>query len=150
MAFGVRIVINWIKNLTTYIIFAAAATGFSFWIKSSVVLDILIPNLIPIVIALLAINVQTTAVVAVKLRELADTHKISFDASVDQFKLALFEQTGLVVMSGLLGAVAKSAGAMAKYDVLVAWGAFFVLTAAVHIFLDTSVGLLLALFPKSE
>ncbi|WP_434664750.1 hypothetical protein P5W99_30010 [Paraburkholderia sp. A3BS-1L] len=142
--------IDWLRNLIAYAVFAGAATGLSFWIKSTVVSEILIPNLIPIVIALLAINVQTTAVVAVKLRELTDTHKVSFGASINQFKLALYEQTGLVVMSGLLGAVAKSVEQMAKHDVLVAWGAFFVLTAAVHIFLDTSVGLLMALFPKSE
>lgn len=144
--------IDWFKNLGAYTVAAAAATGVSRWMGSTIVGEILIPNLMVIVIALLAINVQTTAVIAVKLRELADAHKISFKASVNQFRVALAEQTALVFLSCLLAAFAKTKVAMLNSPpwLFVEWGVYFVLIAAVHIFFDTSIGLLVALFPDED
>lgn len=144
--------IGWLKNISAYAIAAAAATGLSRLLESVIVGEILIPNLIGIVVALLAINVQTTAVIAVKLRELADTRKASFNATIREFKLALFEQTALVFLSCLLAAMAKSKIAMSNLTLalLVELGTYFILIAAVHIFLDTSIGLLMALFPDED
>jgi hypothetical protein len=141
--------ILWFRNLIAYLICAIASTAIAHWVKSSVAVDILIPNLTAIIIALLAINVQTTAVIAVKLRELADKHGHNFRLSIAEFRLAIYEQGGLVVASLALSTIAKS-----KIEVLSPLAlecfSFFAIYASLHIFLDTSVGLLISLFPEAD
>lgn len=141
--------ILWLRNFVAYLVCAVASTAIARWMQSSVVADILIPNLTTIVIALLAINVQTTAVIAVKLRELADKHGYNFHLSIAEFRLAIYEQGVLVVGSLALSVIAK-----AKVEVLsplsVECFSFFTIYAALHIFLDTSVGLLISLFPEVD
>jgi hypothetical protein len=139
----------WIRNVTAYFVCAIASVAVVRWIESSVVVDVLVPNLTATVVALLAINVQTTAVIAVKLRELVDRHSAAFGRTVREFRLAIFEQAFLVVLSLALSALVKS-----KLPVIsplaVDVAAFFIAYASLHIFLDTTVGLLTALFPEDE
>lgn len=141
--------ILWLRNITAYIIVSIASVAIVRWIQSSVVTDVLIPNLTTIVIALLAINVQTTAVIAVKLRELADRQGCDFTSSIRQFRLAIGEQAALVVISLALSAIVKTtppAFPSLASDLL----AFFVTYASLHIFVDTSIGLIIALFPSHK
>jgi len=141
--------ILWARNVVIYMAFAIASVAMARWIKSTVVSELLIPNLVAIVVALLAINVQKTAVIAVKLRELADKHGYRFKATIAQFRLAIYEQSFLVMAALILSALSKSP--TTEYGLLVVEvGAFFIIFAALHIFLDTSVGLLFALFPEDE
>jgi hypothetical protein len=141
--------ILWLRNLCAYLICAIASTAIARWMQSSVAADVLTPSLTTIVIALLAVNVQTTAVIAVKLRELADKHGHNFRLSIAQFRLAIYEQGGLVVASLALSAIAK-----AKFEVLSPLAlecfSFFVMYASLHIFLDTTIGLLTCLFPEVD
>lgn len=139
--------IYWLRNVVAYLICAIAAEAVARWISSSVVAETLIPSLTATVIALLAINVQTTAVIAVKLRELADRASSTFGSTLGQFRLALYEQAVLVITAFAVSAVAKSPLA-AEYSLQMNVAALFVLFASLHIFLDTSIGLLVALFPE--
>ncbi len=139
--------IFWLRNITAYAVCAVASQAAATWMGSSVVADVLIPNLTTIVIALLAINVQTTAVIAVKLRELADRARLTFAGSVSQFRLAIFEQAFLVVASLAITALAKSPIALSA-ALAINLAAFFVFYASLHIFVDTTVGLLVALLPE--
>lgn len=138
-----------IRNLIAYLICAIASTAIVGWIQSTVVTDILIPNLITIVIALLAINVQTTAVIAVKLRELADKHGLNFRLSIREFKVAIYEQGSLVIASLTLSAISKAKVEVLN-SILIDCFSFFVLYASLHIFLDTTIGLLFSLFPEDN
>jgi hypothetical protein len=139
----------WLRNISAYAICAVASVAVVRWLQSSVILDVLLPNLTTIVLALLAINVQTTAVVAVKLREIADKGNFNFSRSVQQFRLAFYEQGGLFVVSLGLSAISK-----AKTEVISSLTleclSFFVIYAALHIFIDTTIGLLVCLFPESD
>ena len=141
--------IYWLRNVIGYLVCAIASEAIARWLDSTVVADTLIPNLTATVIALLAINVQTTAVIAVKLRELADRANSKFGATLRQFRLAIYEQAGLVIASFAISAIAKSPTATDS-SLPMNVGALFVLFASLHIFLDTSVGLLIALFPEHE
>ena len=139
----------WFRNVFGYFVFAVASAASVRWLESTVVNYVLIPNLTTIVVALLAINVQTTAVIAVKLRELADKHQYAFGRTVNEFRLAIFEQAVLVILSLALSTITKAkvpvVGAVA-----IEIAAFFITYAALHIFLDTTIGLLTALFPEDE
>lgn len=139
--------IYWLRNVVAYLICAIAAEAVARWISSSVVAETLIPSLTATVIALLAINVQTTAVIAVKLRELADRASSTFGSTLGQFRQALYEQAVLVIAAFAVSAVAKSPLA-AEYSLQMNVAALFVIFASLHIFLDTSIGLLVALFPE--
>lgn len=141
--------ILWVRNIFAYFICAVASVSIVRWIESTVVNDVLIPNLTAIVVALLAINVQTTAVIAVKLRELADKHGYSFAQTVSEFRLAIFEQATLVVLSLALSAIIKTKVPIIE-PLKIEIAAFFVIYASLHIFLDITVGLLIALFPEDE
>lgn len=139
----------WLRNIIAYVICAIASVAVVRWLQSSVVADILLPNLTTIVLALLAINVQTTAVIAVKLREIADKTNFNFNRSVQEFRFAFYEQGGLFIASLGLSAISK-----AKYEVISSVTleclSFFVMYAALHIFIDTTIGLLVCLFPESN
>ena len=139
----------WLRNIAAYAICAIASVAVVRWLQSSVVSEVLLPNLTTIVLALLAINVQTTAVVAVKLREIADKSKINFSRSVQQFRWAFYEQGGLFVVSLGLSAIAKSKTEVINGLTLECLS-FFVIYAALHIFIDTTIGLLVCLFPESD
>lgn len=139
--------IYWLRNIVAYTVCAIAAEATARWLNSTVVGDSLIPNLTATVIALLAINVQTTAVIAVKLRELADRAASKFGGTLRQFRLAIFEQAALVVAAFAVSAVAKSPLAV-EYSLQMNVASLFILFASLHIFLDTSMGLLIALFPE--
>lgn len=139
--------ILWLRNIAAYAICAVASQATAQWIGSSVAGAVLIPNLTTIVIALLAINVQTTAVIAVKLRELADKAGATFSGTVSQFRLAIFEQAFLVIVSLAITAIVKSP-LVHSAELPINLAAFFVFYASLHIFLDTTVGLLVALFPE--
>jgi hypothetical protein len=141
--------IFWLRNIIAYLVCAIASVALARWIQSSVANDVLLPNLTTIVLALLAINVQTTAVIAVKLRELADKHGASFGQSIKEFRLAFYEQGALVIFSLGLSAISK-----AKIEVLspplLECASFFIFFASLHIFVDTTIGLLVCLFPDID
>jgi hypothetical protein len=117
------------------------------WIGSPIVSASLVGNLSTIVLALLAINVQTTAVIAVKLREILDRTGGQAELSIREFRLAIFEQTALAVAAFAIQATVGSRGYQLP-ELALGISTFFVLFAALHIFLDTTVGLLVALFPE--
>jgi hypothetical protein len=135
------------RNIFAYLICAVASVSLTRWIDSTFVVDMLIPNLTATVVALLAINVATTAIIAMKLREIADKHGINFSGTVKEFKIAIFEQSALIVLSLVVSAVVKT-----KVPVMAAnlsdGLAFFTFYAALHIFIDTTVGMLVAIFPE--
>lgn len=108
---------------------------------------ILLPNLTAIVIGLLAINVQTTAVIAVKLRELLDKHGGNVRNSIAQCRLALIEQAAFVLFSLLVNVLADSTNPGIN-TYIVQTATVFTLFASLHIFVDTSISLLTALFPE--
>ena len=141
--------IAWLKNVGVYLICAVAATALARWIESPVATEVVLPNLITMVTALLAINVQTTAVIAVKLRELADKHEVDFSKSINQFNLAFYEQGALILIALALSAVSKSELVIMSTQILEC-ATFFVLLASLHIFLDTTIGLLTCLFPEGH
>lgn len=139
----------WVLNVIFYVVFSIASVAGVRWIGSTAVADIFVPNLVAIVIALLAINVQTVAVIAVKLREIADRKGYKFEATLGQMKLAIFEQIMLVVLAIIITAISKSSMTDSKL-LMVELGTFFILYAALHIFLDISLGLIRALFPSED
>ena len=139
--------IYWLRNIVAYLVCAVAAEAVARWLGSTVVADTLISNLTATAIALLAINVQTTAVIAVKLRELADRAASAFGGTLRQFRLAIYEQAVLVIAAFAVSAVAKSPF-VTDYSLQMNVAALFILFASLHIFLDTSIGLLVALFPE--
>ncbi len=139
--------IHWLFNIAGYLVCAIASAACARWVNSTFSADVLVPNLTTAVLALLAINVQTTAVIAVKLRELADRSGASFKASVGQFRVAIYEQAGLVLISFVLGALFKSPMGI-PLPLWMEIAAFGVMFASLHIFLDTSVGLLISMFPE--
>lgn len=135
-----------LKNYFFYLVSSIAAVALVTWTGSLMVTKILLPNLTAIVIGLLAINVQTTAVIAVKLRDLSDKYSVSFRESISQCRLAMVEQTVFVIFSLVVNVLADSSNPNVN-PYFVHTATFFVLFAALHIFLDTSVSLLVTLFP---
>lgn len=145
--------ILWLRNIVAYLISAIAATALTKWIASTVVSELILPNLVGIVVALLAINVQTTAVIAVKLREISEKRQCDFALSVNQFRIAIFEQVALVGLAIGASTLAKSNLVEAAAKTLplpLEAGIFFILFASLHVFLDTTIGLLIALFPEQN
>ncbi len=128
---------------------ATTATAVARFIESSVVRELIAPNLITIVIALLAINVQTTSVVAVKLRELSDKHGINFSRSIKQFIYSLYEQAVLVILSLVISGFIKSESELIS-SVILEFATFFVFSAALHIFFDTAISLFDCLFEREH
>jgi len=139
----------WLRNVAVYVAVAAAATALAQWGRSTVVAEVLVPNLITIVLALLAINVQTIAVLAVKLREIAVVQGVDFSRTILQFQVAFYEQSGLLIASLVLVAISKSRPAIFNENLL-SCASFFVFFASLHIFIDTSIGLLCCLFPSQN
>jgi len=136
-----------LRNYAAYFITAIAAMAAAGWIKSDFVKEAILPNLTTIVLALLAINVQTTAVIAVKLREIADREGVSFRSTVNQFRVAIVEQALLVVFSLILVALSKSP-LLVPLSGLLDVSALFIFLGSLHIFVDTTNALLLSMFPK--
>jgi len=141
--------VYWLRNIAVYCVVAIAATALAQWAQSTVVAEVLIPNLITIVLALLAINVQTIAVLAVKLREIAVAKGIDFSRTVMQFQVAFYEQGCLLMASLVLVAISKSQLPVFN-ELLIGCTSFFVFFASLHIFIDTSIGLLCCLFPRQN
>lgn len=139
----------WFRNVAGYCAAAIAATALAGWVQSAVVAEVLIPTLITIVLALLAINVQTTAVLAVKLREIALAQRIDFSKTIMQFKVAFYEQGCLLIASLVLVAISKSHLPVLN-EQLLGCASFFVFFASLHIFIDTSICLLCCLFPRQH
>jgi hypothetical protein len=139
--------IAWLRNVLLYFVCAIAAAAAVGWIGSPLVKNTLAMNLSTIVLALLAINVQTTAVIAVKLREVLDRVGGQAERSIGQFRLAIFEQAILVVAAFAIQAT-LGAQDFQLSDRSLAIGCFFVLFASLHIFLDTTTGLLVTLFSE--
>jgi hypothetical protein len=137
----------WVRNLFAYAVCAIASVGLVRWIDSTLVADTLIPNLTTIVVALLAINVQTTAVISTKLREIVDKNGVSFRGTVRQFKLAIMEQVALTILSLVVSALVKTKIPLIS-PFLSDGLAFFTFYASLHIFIDTTVGMLIAIFPE--
>ena len=136
-----------LRNHAAYLITAIAAMAAAGWIKSDVVEQAILPNLTTVVLALLAINVQTTAVIAVKLREIADREGGSFRSTVNQIRVAIVEQAVLVVFSLILVALSKSP-LLVPLSGLLDVSALFVFFGSLHVFVDTTNALLLSMFPK--
>jgi hypothetical protein len=136
-------------NYILYFIFAGCAVGGSRLVQSTAIVDSILPNLTTVVIALLAINVQTTAVIAVKLRELADKHSLSFSASVKEMRFAIYEQGVLAVISLIILALFKAKPGTVE-PLAIELATCMTLFASLHIFIDTTCGLLGALFPEDE
>jgi len=134
------------KNYIAYLISAIAAAALTHAIRSTVIADVVVPALPAVVLALLAINVQTSAVIAVKLRELANTQKGMFGASIAEVRFALIEQAILVLFAFALNALVKAPSAPLSPHVI-SVAAYVVLFASLHIFIDTTISLLDLLFP---
>jgi hypothetical protein len=136
-----------LRNYIAYLVAAIAAAALTHLIRSTVIVEVVVPALPTIVLALLAINVQTTAVIAVKLRELAGTQKGLFSRSMAEVRFALVEQGVLVLVAFALNAVVKVPTPLMSSHV-VAVVSYLVLFASLHIFVDTTIGLLTVLFPE--
>ncbi len=139
--------ISWFRNIFIYLVCAVAATGFLNWMGSPLISD-LSKNLTAIVLALLAINVQTTAVIAVKLRDILDKSGGNANATIEQFRLAIIEQAVLLLLALFLqGTIGAQSFQLSSLTLSIC--CLFIFFATVHIFLDTSIGLLIALFPEN-
>lgn len=91
---------NWIKNISFYIIAAILINLLSTSLESSFLSKFLHDNVINILINLLAINTATTGIVLTKLKEISENHNsFDFSESYSQLKLALFEQIILIGLS---------------------------------------------------
>ncbi len=136
-----------LRNYIVYLVTASIAILAAGWIKSDFVREAILPNLTATVLALLAINVQTSAVIAVKLREIADREGVSFRSTVNQFRVAIVEQAILVIFSLVLLALSKSPFLISlggPVDVFT----LFVFLGSLHIFVDTTKALFLSMFPE--
>jgi hypothetical protein len=140
--------IFWFRNIFLYLVGAIAAATVLGWMGSPLIKS-LVGNLSTILLGLLAINVQTTAVIAVKLREVVDKATGEASLSIREFRIAIYEQAVLVVC-GLAIQATVDAKAFHMPENLLSVLALFVLIAGLHIFLDTTLGLLVALFPDKE
>lgn len=135
------------RNYAVYLATAIAAVVATAWIKSDFVKESILPNLATIVLALLAINVQTTAVIAVKLREIADREKKDFRSTIRQFRIAVIEQATLVILSLVLVAVSKSS-LLCPLSGLLDVASLFIFLASLHVFIDTTNALFISMFPE--
>jgi hypothetical protein len=136
------------RNYVGYFVTAIAAVAAAGWIESDFIKESILPNLTTIVLALLAINVQTTAVIAVKLREIADREKKDFRSTIWQFRIAVIEQAVFVILSLILAAISKSS-LLVPLSGLLDVASLFVFFASLHVFIDTTNALFLSMFPKS-
>ncbi len=138
-----------LRNVVAYLVCAIASVAIFNWIGSKVAQDVIGANLVTFVVAFLAINVQTTAVVLVKLREISEHVGLQFKATVAEIKFSILEQAILVVLSVGVSAVVKS-DLIKDYLLFVDVSVLFVFYAALHIFFDISMSLLLVIFPDGE
>lgn len=136
-------------NHLFYLVFALASFAISQWANSTLVISYLVPNLITIVIALLAINIQTIAVMTLKLRDISGDQIQSFGKTIKQIKLSIYEQIFLLGTSILIVG-AFHAEDFPNKNILLGIGSFYVLYASLHIFIDISISLINTLFPNSE
>lgn len=141
-------VLLWLKNLSAYVVAAIASVGIASWLNSHAIETILLPSLTSTIIALLAINVATTASVAVKLREIGDQHGIDFSRTAKEFRLAIVEQAGLIMISLALVALQTAKPIPCSIATLQV-STMAVFYASLHIFVDTSLSLIEVLFPNS-
>lgn len=139
----------WLRNVLGYIVVASASTASVRWLESDIADKILLPNITGIILALLAINVSTISATAVKLHEIGEKHQIDFSASIAQFRLAISEQTVLILISIVIAALQTSKRLEVPEAILHCAG-FAIFFASLHIFVDTSRGLLVVLFPQSD
>jgi hypothetical protein len=139
----------WLRNVLLYIVAAIASVAVVNWLNSDVIEQTLLPSLTGTIIALLAINVATTASVAVKLREIGDKHGVDFSATAREFRIAIGEQTAFIIISLLLVALHTAKPipcSIVSLDIC----AMAVFYASLHVFVDTSLSLILVLFPSSN
>ena len=135
---------NSLRNHFFYLVFAIASFYIVSLANSTIVDNYLVTNLITIVIALLAINVQTIAVMTVKLREISNG--FSFQAAIKEIKVSIYEQCFLVGSSLVING-AFNMGPFDHKNLIIGISSFYVLYASLHIFIDTVDGLIIALFP---
>jgi len=136
---------NSLRNHFLYLVFAISSFAIANWTNSTIVENYLVNNLITIVIALLAINVQTIAVMTVKLREIANGS--SFQSTIKEIKKSIYEQCVLVGASLLING-AFNMNHFEHRNLIIGISSFYVLYASLHIFIDTVDGLIIALFPE--
>ncbi|WP_339899641.1 hypothetical protein [uncultured Gilvimarinus sp.] len=94
--------LEYIKNISTFIVFAAIVRFASEYLGSDYLILFLDKNLITILIALLAINTTTGSVVMTKLREITDKNGVNFSETIKNLKLSIFEQVFLIVIALVL------------------------------------------------
>lgn len=135
---------NTARNHFLYFVFAIASYSIAEWAKSTIVDNYLVANLVTIVIALLAINVQTIAVMTVKLKELSKGD--TFKSAVKEIKTSIYEQCFLVAGALLING-AQNTNPFENKALIIGICSFYILYASLHIFIDTVNALITALFP---
>lgn len=136
-------------NHIFYLVFSVASFAISKWAGSTLIVSYLVPNLITIVIALLAINIQTIAVMTLKLREISNNQTQIFRKTIKEIKLSIFEQILLLGISIVIVGAFHSQEFQNK-NLMIGIGSFYVLYASLHIFIDISLSLIDTLFPESD
>ncbi len=133
------------RNYLCYLFLSVASFLFTYWASSEIVDKYLANNLVTIVIALLAINVQTIAVMAAKLKEI--TKDGTFKSTVKEIRVSIREQC-LLVIASLFICGAHSMGSFEYKAIIIGICSFFVIYASLFIFIDTFNALITALFSE--
>ena len=91
-----------VKNACLYLVISAIINWITLMIDSVFLTSFLEKNLIPLLVALLAINTTTMSIIMVKLRELKDKFGIKFDKTLNSLRVSLYEQVTLIPLSILI------------------------------------------------
>ncbi|MEB5966185.1 MULTISPECIES: hypothetical protein [Comamonas] len=139
-------IFDWLKNVASYILSSVATVSFLKWIDSDFIEKTLASNLMTIVVGILAVNIQTIVIIAVRLKDVSEKEGIDFSRTIAQVKISLYEQCALIFLSFVSGSLyaIKSGSVDVIYINVIT---VFAIIAALHIFIDTAVGMLGCLFP---
>lgn len=140
--------IDYLKNISMYLILGIAVQAIAVWLKSDYLTDFLIENLITLLIALLAINTTTISVIMTKLREIYEKNKVDFSRSINSMKKSIIAQVILIFAAIIVLVLLTSQIILSSYpnasfilNVLM-FGIFF---NALHIQFDTANGVFVIL-----
>lgn len=142
-----------IKNACLYLVISAIINWVTIALDSSFLISFLEKNLIPLLVALLAINTTTMSIIMVKLRELKDKFGVSFSETINSLKMALYEQVSLIPLS-IIFLVAKKSTVLNNYSSYsqYIWDTLLIATFAyaIHILFDTARGVFIIITTENN
>ena len=98
-----------VRNIFTFVGFAAIINGLAFYLKSDFIGPFLKDNLVNIITTLLAINIATCSLIIAKLKDISDHDgNVDFKKTYNEIKSSLFEQVVLIIVVFVLSVLASS------------------------------------------